>query len=68
MGERIWTPQQRSAIDAAGGTLLVSAAAGSGAGVSTTGSSTFTFGSSAAGFSLNLLPITDSLFPVSRPP
>ena len=30
MGERIWTPQQRSAIDAAGGTLLVSAAAGSG--------------------------------------
>ena len=30
MGERIWTPQQRSAIDACGGTLLVSAAAGSG--------------------------------------
>ena len=30
MGERIWTPQQRSAIDATGGTLLVSAAAGSG--------------------------------------
>ena len=30
MGERIWTPQQRSAIDADGGTLLVSAAAGSG--------------------------------------
>ena len=30
MGERIWTPQQRSAIDASGGTLLVSAAAGSG--------------------------------------
>ena len=30
MSERIWTPQQRSAIDASGGTLLVSAAAGSG--------------------------------------
>ena len=30
MGERNWTPQQRSAIDAEGGTLLVSAAAGSG--------------------------------------
>ena len=30
MGDRIWTPQQRSAIDASGGTLLVSAAAGSG--------------------------------------
>ncbi|MBQ9901601.1 MAG: helicase-exonuclease AddAB subunit AddA [Clostridia bacterium] len=30
MGERIWTQQQRSAIDASGGTLLVSAAAGSG--------------------------------------
>lgn len=30
MGERKWTEQQRSAIDAHGGTLLVSAAAGSG--------------------------------------
>ena len=30
MGDRNWTPQQRSAIDAAGGTVLVSAAAGSG--------------------------------------
>lgn len=30
MGERKWTPQQQSAIDAHGGTLLVSAAAGSG--------------------------------------
>ena len=30
MGERNWTQQQRSAIDATGGTLLVSAAAGSG--------------------------------------
>ena len=30
MGERNWTQQQRSAIDAQGGSLLVSAAAGSG--------------------------------------
>ena len=30
MGEKKWTPQQRSAIGASGGTVLVSAAAGSG--------------------------------------
>ena len=30
MAERQWTPQQRDAIEARGGTVLVSAAAGSG--------------------------------------
>ncbi|MFQ9872225.1 MAG: UvrD-helicase domain-containing protein [Oscillospiraceae bacterium] len=30
MAVRNWTPQQQAAIDTAGGTLLVSAAAGSG--------------------------------------
>ncbi len=30
MAERVWTPQQKNAIDARGGTLLLSAAAGSG--------------------------------------
>ena len=29
MAERVWTPQQKNAIDARGGTLLLSAAAGS---------------------------------------